>query len=195
MTRKRLLPSNEVLKEMVDSGLTAMEIADAVNVERELDARSLGEPFHPVTVSAVQSALRRNKLRPRLVNRYEVELPWRVMREHTAMYAPMMLRLLGRERLRASLSDAEKVSLSYFVNAREKTSTVVAYSPTYGFVYVPAGPGDSPRGVPIRPEPLEDAEAEALLRGSAGAGPDETGPDAHGSVSDVPSPLQPDPTR
>lgn len=105
-----------------------------------------------LALSSVGSALHRAGLTEKQ-DRYHDEVPWRVKPQHAAAYPVRMLRDLGRIRRGGELPEAEYERFRDWVQKVEEAQCVVAYDPDSetGFHYVPAGEGDWPDGIPIRP--------------------------------------------
>lgn len=161
--------------------VTAAEIADAINDTLRREAQLAGTEFHPLTVRTVQTSLRRaNLIFPhprRTLPSCDVEIPWELTPEHSMAYPALMLRLMGRRRRAETLTDEETNAVDAWLAERAATRTVVGYSPTRGFRYLPENEGDHPEGPPIRraeltaemcadtatePSPLEAAHDAAV---------------------------------
>lgn len=143
MPARRILPDNATLRRWVqDEGLTHQQIADRVFA-------TTGEA---VSRSSVSAALSRAGISANTA-RYRDELPWRVKVEHIKEYPARMLRLLGRRRSGAVLTDSESKRLDSWLTMLERDHAVVAYSPDsrYGFYYIEKDDQiDGKDGIPIR---------------------------------------------
>lgn len=102
--------------------------------------REVLEDHHGITVSeqAIAARRRRLELPPATeVHRYSDLIPWRVRKADTNRHPVIMLRALGRQRAGRPLSQARRAELRNWIDARERTQTVVTYDRERGFRYVP----------------------------------------------------------
>lgn len=141
MPAVRLLPDTATLTRWVEEEhLTHAEIAERV----------FDETGHEVSRSTISAALSRAGL-TKQQNRYVEEIPWRVKMEHIREYPIRMLRLLGRRRAGAAMTDDENQRLDSWLAMLDSENAVVAYAPDseQGFVYTERQPEDL-ADIPIR---------------------------------------------
>lgn len=131
----RRVPDCDVLKQLVERGLTQQQMADWT-------LENLG---NDVTRSAIGQALDRcglRTVRPRA--RYVQELPWRVADRHGQHRFAKRLRLLGRENAGESLTREERGMLKKFkaeMDRKDASAWYDAEAPE-GFYAVPRREGE-----------------------------------------------------
>ena len=131
MARPRILPNDDTLKAMWESGMTQEQIAQAI-AERT---------HYAVSRSAVSVALSRAGLTKRV--RYTSTLPWKLKQEHSDSYDAYMLRLAGRIEQGKPLSDDEQRRFDSWTRRLAEAGCVVHYEPRskQGFWWVPRREG------------------------------------------------------
>lgn len=151
MGAPRVLPDTGTLRHWVeDEGLTHQAIADRVYVQT-------GERVSRSTISA---ALHRAGL-SKPTARYREEIPWRVKVEHIKEYPARMLRILGKRRAGAELTDIENVRLDAWLKKLNDDHAVIGYDPnsTFGFYYIEKDDEtDGLDGIPIRRQQISVIE-------------------------------------
>lgn len=148
MAPPRYLPPVQEIRKLLDGGMTQAQAAEYLSKQTG----------HKITRSAISVALTRAGLtEPN--PRYEEEIPWKVGQAHLRAYPARMLRLLGRANAGGRLTQEENGRLTSWLDNLAKEQAVVAYSPTAGFLYVPADEvGDGENGIPIRRRTIADEE-------------------------------------
>jgi hypothetical protein len=151
MSRFRILPPNDQLQAMVESGMTHKEIAEKIHAETG----------YPVARSTVTAALARagiSKPQPR----YRQEIPWVVGDIHTMEYPIVMLRALGRRRAGLPMTDRDSRRLDSWLEKLTQDSLIVAYCPDTvpGCHYVPGEWTED--GLPILPIALKEDDFEIV---------------------------------
>lgn len=68
-------------------------------------------------------------------------IPWTLAPQYRDSYPVKMLRREQRRRADLPLSEAHVAELDRWIDRLREEQVVVAYTPTTGFVYVPARPG------------------------------------------------------
>jgi len=139
-----ILPPAATLAAMRKKGMTYKQITDKVSAD-------LG---YPVSQAGVTSAITRSGLaldvgRVRTAKKYPEEIPWTLPREHAMAWPVRMLRLLGKRRTGAELSEYRAGQLDPWLKMLAAYNLVVGYCPEIGFVYIADVYQDGPTGVPI----------------------------------------------
>lgn len=131
MAPPRYLPSDSILKNWVDSGMTHQQIADRIADETGVI----------VSRSSVSAALSKAGLTKRI--RYKDLVPWRVRAIHNRAHPLNMLRLEGRRRGGEVLNETDSRNLESFKRRLKEAGAVVAYLPDTeeGWWIVKARPG------------------------------------------------------
>lgn len=146
MAPRRYVPRDDVLRLMLENGMTHQQIADYVY-------ESTG---HRITRAAVTINARRLGFGNDRA-RYKDEIPWRVRMEHQKAYPVRMLRYLARDQRGMSLTLKEWKMLRSWLNTLEDAHLIVAYDPDddQGFHYVDAMYRDhDDLSLPIRRRPI-----------------------------------------
>jgi hypothetical protein len=133
MGAPRVIPSDSILQNMVERGMTHQEIADEVSRE---SGRRVGR-------STISAALSRAGLTDRV--RYDSVIPWpRIKIEHNHHYALSMLRLKARIDAGQPVTEENLKRFESWERKLRDNDAVVVYradSPD-GFYYCPRRPED-----------------------------------------------------
>ena len=142
MAPQKYTPDKTTFRQWLAEGLTHQQMADRVY---EQTGRRVTRAA--ITVALMGYGLTSTK------PRYKETVPWRVKVEHAKTYPIRMLRLLGKRRAGAELTEEENRLLDTWIDHLIVENLIVAYDPDddMGVIYVDAGYRDhEDDGIPIR---------------------------------------------
>jgi len=132
MAPPRFLPSDSILAQWVEEGLTHKQMAERVKEQTGVE----------VAVGTVSAALSRAGLTDQL--RYEKWIPWSPIRvDHANAYPLLMLRYYARRESGIQLTAMQEAKLNNWISRLQEEDAVVTYvhDSADGWYYTPRRPG------------------------------------------------------
>lgn len=124
MSAPQILPDPDVIRKLLEAGMTQREVADA----------------YGVTKQAVSFHVRKRNLRP-APPRYDAYIPWHVTADHLNAHRYHMLQAYARQREGLPLKPIATRQLAGFLRKLGRLNAVVDYNDEDGFYLVPRRPG------------------------------------------------------